>query len=235
MSRPAKVRPATVLRAAGRTARATTRRPGFSDSTRRAILDSASELFCARGYAGTSLDAVVARAQVTKGALYHHWRSKQAVFEAVFEELEAGSVQTISNAVQQHTDPWTRASVGLSTFLDVCREPTYRRVVMQEGPAVLGFERWRMTEKRSTYGLVRDIVSGLLTGDQVDDSLTETFAQVFFGAMRAAGLAVAASDDAERTSAEVEVVIGSVLTGLRTLAEGAAVLPPTHPPDAEQA
>ena len=60
------------------------RRAQYSASTKRALVDVAEALFAEQGYAGTSLDTVVAGAEVTKGALYHHFSGKQALFEAVF-------------------------------------------------------------------------------------------------------------------------------------------------------
>ena len=122
---------------------------------------------------------------------------------------------------------------GVRTFLDICTQPAYRRIVMQEGPVALGFERWRETEKRSTYGIVRGIVVAVLEEYAVDESFAETFTQVFFGTVRAAGVTVAAAPDVARASREVEIVIGAVLAGLRNLAEsGADLLDPdavSHP------
>ena len=66
----------------------TSRRAQYSASTKRALVDVAEELFTENGYAATSLDAIVAGARVTKGALYHHFSGKQALFEAVFERVE---------------------------------------------------------------------------------------------------------------------------------------------------
>src|SRR5687767_8798111 len=124
------------------------RRQQYSASTKRALVDVAEELFTEHGYAATSLDAIVAGAEVTKGALYHHFSGKQALFEAVFERVETRAARTIHEAVQGHPDPWEKALAGLRAFLSVVREPTYRRVVIQEGPAVLGYARFREQEER---------------------------------------------------------------------------------------
>ena len=68
------------------------RRQEYSSSTRKALVKSAADLFAERGYAGTSLDEVVSAARVTKGALYHHFAGKLALFQAVFDQCEAGAV-----------------------------------------------------------------------------------------------------------------------------------------------
>ncbi|MGH3366758.1 MAG: TetR/AcrR family transcriptional regulator [Nocardioidaceae bacterium] len=194
------------------------RRQEYSSSTRRALLDSATELFTERGYAGTSLDEVVAAARVTKGALYHHYKGKLALFEAVFERIEADAVRKISSDVRRVKDPWQQAVTGVSSFLKVCQQPHYRRIVMQEGPVALGFERWRESEERSTFGLVHDLVSRVLRQYDVGPDMLDTFTRIFFGAMSSAGIAVLEADDPERAGREVAGVVTLMLAGLRELA-----------------
>ena len=85
--------PKSVAKSALRKVHATSRRQEYSASTRRALVDVATELFTAQGYAGTSLDEIVGGARVTKGALYHHFSGKQALFESVFEKVEERSAR----------------------------------------------------------------------------------------------------------------------------------------------
>ena len=195
------------------------RRQEYSSSTRRALLDSAAELFTERGYAGTSLDEVVAAARVTKGALYHHYQGKLALFQAVFERCEDDAVKRITADVRREKDPWQKALRAVSSFLEVCRQPGYRRIVMQEGPVALGFERWRESEERSTYGLVHDLVDRVLRQYDIEGTLLSTFTRIFYGAMSSAGIAVSEAEDAETASREVATVISLMLAGLRRLAE----------------
>ncbi len=201
------------------------RRQQYSASTKRALVDVATELFTEQGYAGTSLDAIVAGARVTKGALYHHFSGKQALFEAVFESVEADASKTIGKAVRTTKDPWEKAVLGLRSFLEVVQQPEYSRVVIQEGPVVLGYERYREQEERSTFGIVQEIVSSVLTSYDLEPSMVETFSRVFFGAMSAAGAAVSSADDTRRASAEVEAAIAFILAGLRQQAESGGRLP----------
>lgn len=201
------------------------RRQEYSASTKRALIDVAEELFTERGYAGTSLDEIVAGARVTKGALYHHFSGKQALFEAVFERVEDAATQKIRKAVHDHTDPWEKARSGLRAFLDVVQEKGYRRIVIQEGPAVLGYERFREQEERSTFGIVQEIVAAVLESYDLERSMVETFSRVFFGAMSAAGAAVSSAEDTRRASAEVEAAIAFILAGLQQQAESGGKLP----------
>ncbi len=215
----------TVPRKVLRKVHGTSRRQEYSASTKRALVDVATELFTERGYAGTSLDEIVAGARVTKGALYHHFSGKQALFEAVFVRVEDDASESIRRAVRGVKDPWDKATAGLRAFLEVLQEPEYRRLVIQEGPAVLGYEKYREQEERSTYGIVQDIVSSVLESYELEPSMVETFSRVFFGAMSAAGSAVSSAEDTRRASAEVEAAIAFILAGLRQQAESGGTLP----------
>ena len=213
--------PGKVLRKAPRDSR----RQQYSASTKRALIDVAGELFTERGYARTSLDEIVAGARVTKGALYHHFTGKQALFEAVFMKVEEDSTKTIRKAVRNSKDPWEKALSGLRSFLAIVQEPGYRRIVIQEGPAILGHERFRDQEERSTFGIVQEIVSSVLSSYDVEPSMVETFSRIFFGAMSAAGAAVSSAEDTERASAEVEAAIGFILAGIQQQAESGGKMP----------
>jgi len=215
--------PAKVMRKVPRTSR----RAEYSASTKRALVDVAGDLFTEQGYAGTSLDEIVAGARVTKGALYHHFSGKQALFEAVFEQVEADAAKVIGKAVRDRDDPWEKAMSGLRAFLSVVQAPPYKRIVIAEGPAILGYERFREQEERSTFGIVQGIVSSVLSSSayELDESMVETFSRVFFGAMSAAGASVSEAEDPRRASAQVETALAFILTGLRHLAESGVRLP----------
>src|SRR6476660_7411118 len=125
----------------------TSRRQQYSASTKRALVDVAEDLFTTHGYASTSLDAIVAGAEVTKGALYHHFSGKQAIFEAAFERVESRATEGIAGAATGDDDPWERAQAGLRAFLDAVQQPAYRQIVISDGPSVLGHERFREQEE----------------------------------------------------------------------------------------
>ena len=206
-----------------------TRRQHYSVSTKRALVDVAEELFTEHGYAATSLDAIVSGADVTKGALYHHFSGKQAVFEAVFQRIEERASERIQQASAGTTDPWEKAQAGLRAFLDVVQEASYRRVVIQDGPSVLGYERFREQEERSTFANVVEIVRSVLTAGtwELDEEMLDTFTQIFFGALSAAGGSVAQSGDPAAAATRVEVAIGFILAGLQSLVEQGVELPGT--------
>ena len=203
------------------------RRQQYSASTKRALVEIAEGLFTEHGYANTSLDQIVAGARVTKGALYHHFSGKQALFEAVFEQVESDASRTINKALKGQRDPWEKARAGLRAFLGVVQEPRYRRIVIQEGPAVLGYERYREQEERSTFATVLDIVRSVLGAGawELDEAMLQTFARIFFGAMSSAGESVSGAEDPLTAAANVETAIGFILAGFQALADSGAELP----------
>ena len=202
------------------------RRQQYSASTKRALVDVAEELFTEHGYAATSLDQVVAGARVTKGALYHHFSGKQALFDAVFERVEATAGAAILAALDREDDPWDKANAGLRAFLEVVQRPDYRRVVVQDGPSVLGHERFREQEERSTFATVVEIVRAVLPSEwELDQDMLLTFTRIFFGALSSAGESVATSDDPATAAARVETAIAYILAGLQSLVAAGVPLP----------
>ncbi len=203
------------------------RRATYSASTKRALVEVAEDLFTEHGYVGTSLDAIVAAAEVTKGALYHHFSGKQALFEAVFERVEGAGAKAIQKTLRAHKEPWAKALAGLRAFLDLVQEPRYRRIVILEGPAILGYERYREQEERSTFAIIVEIVRSVLEAGRwhLDEPMLETFARIFFGAMSSAGEAVSTAEDPEAAAQRVETAIGFLLAGVQSLVQGGAELP----------
>ncbi len=207
--------------------RVPTRRQQYSAATRRALIDMGEELFTEHGYAAASLDQIVAGAEVTKGALYHHFSGKQALFEAVFERVEDEASRAIQETLQGHDDPWDKAISGLRAFLEVVQQPGYRRIVILEGPAVLGYARFREQSERSTFANVHDIVGSVLEAGRwdLDEAMTDTFARIFFGAMSSAGEAVSTSDDPVAAAARVQAAISFILAGFQALADSGDAMP----------
>lgn len=209
------------------------RRAQYSATTKRALVDVAAAQFTEHGYAATSLDSIVAGARVTKGALYHHFSGKQGVFEAVFAKVEDEAAETIRLSLRDHDDPWEKALAGLRSFLAVVQDPTYQRVVIQDGPAILGYERFREQEERSSYAIVQDIVGSVLEAStyELDEPMRQTFSRIFFGAMSAAGESVSTAEDPQRAVVRIEAAIGFILDGLRSIAgQGVVLIDPAAEP-----
>jgi AcrR family transcriptional regulator len=195
---------------------AQSRKADYSESTRQALVDSAVSLFTENGYAATSLDAVVRQARVTKGALYHHFTGKQALFEAAFEAVEGAVMSRLGEVVAGGPDgAWDRAISGVNAYVRVCLEPAYRRIVIHEGPVVMGWERWRAAEEHFSFGLVKAVLESLVAAGELDELPVETTTRILFGALAAGAAIIADAEDPERAVAEVSGTVVRVLEGMR--------------------
>ncbi|HEY7596667.1 MAG TPA: TetR/AcrR family transcriptional regulator [Actinophytocola sp.] len=198
------------------------RRVDYTESTRKALVDSALDLFTKRGYAGTSLDAIVKRARVTKGALYHHFSGKQALFEAVFDEVETAAMKALTEVVDGDGTAWERAMAGIRAYVRVCLDPAHQRIVIHEAPVVMGWERWREAEEHFSYGLVRATVEALLDAGEIEPLPVEVTARILFGALSAGAEIIAGSPDPKKAGAEVTKTIVAVMEGMRRNAKNAS-------------
>lgn len=139
-------------------------------ATRARLIAAARALFSTDGYGATGTEAILAAAGVTRGALYHHFADKQALFAAVCEDLHG----EMSGAIEADADAAPSAYDGLIAgclaFLDVLARPDVRRVLILDAPSVLGWEAWNEMDRRHGFGLlvqgVREAVAeGSLGGD----------------------------------------------------------------------
>src|SRR5918999_3263733 len=135
------------------------RREENSEATRRGLVEAARDLFTERGYADTSTEEIVRRSRVTRGALYHHFNGKQDLFKAVLEEVNARVSDAIAGRALEQGDVWSGVVRGIDAFLDACLDPAYQRIVLLDGPAVLGWEEWRGIGERHGLGIIRAAVS----------------------------------------------------------------------------
>lgn len=193
------------------------RREQYSAATRAAILDAATRRFADLGFAGTALEDVAADIQATRGAVYHHFISKKALFEAVLEELEADVVERSAAAADAAPDPWQAAFGALNTFLEDCSDPIYGKVVWQEGPLALGWHRWRECEEKFAYGLIERLLGALMDGGYVERMPLETATRITFSMLGAAGIALAEASEVDkpRVKEEYTTVISRLMYGLR--------------------
>jgi AcrR family transcriptional regulator len=110
------------------------RREAEAQATRDALVRAALELFSKRGYAGVGTEEIVARAKVTRGALYHHFSDKRDLFRAVFERVEADLMERIGARMEATDDPWELMLAGMRSFLDACEEPAVKQIALTDAP-----------------------------------------------------------------------------------------------------
>jgi AcrR family transcriptional regulator len=193
------------------------RREMYSEATRAALLEEATALFAARGYVGTSLEDIASASRVTRGAVYHHFASKQALFEEVLSTQEMQAIAGITAAAAA-ADPWEAAMLALDAFLDKCCDPVYGRLVWLEGPTGLGWHRWRECEQRYAYGLVEHFITDLVDVGYLEDKAVGSLVRFSFWMLGGAGLALAEASepDKPRLRDEWRYLIRRAIGAMRT-------------------
>ena len=193
------------------------RREQYSEATKAALLAAATQRFASLGFAGTALEDVAADVQATRGAVYHHFASKTALFQAVHEELQTSMLGKAVAASRGFADPRQAVLAALEVFLDHACDPVYGRIVWHEAPLALGWRRWHECELRYAYGLVKRMIGTLMDSGDLPRLPLEPTARVTFHMLGAAGLALteAPPDEKARVRTEYLEVIRLMLGGLR--------------------
>ncbi len=190
------------------------RRQVYAEATRHALLQAARQLFAAQGYAQTSIDAIAHHEQLTKGAFYHHFKHKQAIFEQVVEDLLARTTARVTDAARGAGDPWERTLAALDAFLDSCLDPVYQRIVIQEAPAVIGWSAWRLKEQRSGLALTTALLVDLMEMGLIQRQPLEPVTQILLGAIMEAALAIAHAPNAAETRSDARRVLERMIRAL---------------------
>jgi AcrR family transcriptional regulator len=122
-----------------------------TEATRAQLLGAARALFSERGYSAVGTEEIVARAGVTRGALYHHFADKKDLFRAVHEQIEQELVASIGAKMGAVDDPWELMLTGTRAFLDACLDPAIIRISLLDAPVVLGWQEWSPLGSRTRW------------------------------------------------------------------------------------
>ena len=185
------------------------------DATRVALLRVGRELFAERGFAAVGTEEIVARAGVTRGALYHHFADKRDLFRAVHEELEQRLVADIGTRIGGIDDPWELMVAGVRAFLDSCTDPAVMRIALLDAPAVLGWDEWREIDARYGLGLVSFALQNAMDRGVLRPRPVRPLAHLLMGAMTEAAMVIANGGDPATARDEVEAPLLALLEGLR--------------------
>lgn len=197
------------------------RREDHTLDTRAALIAAAKQLFSTLGYAGTGTEQVVVLARVTRGALYHHFGSKKELFRAVLEEMEAHLSERLLSLgevgdLAPGQDLWDRICAGYETFIDLSLDPSYQRIVLIDGPAVLGREMWTELAEHDRVSLAVGILQRAIQEGLIDEVPTETTAHLLGAMVGEASILVAHAEDQHAARAEVGAALRRLLQGLRS-------------------
>jgi AcrR family transcriptional regulator len=192
----------------------TYRRDEYAESTRKAIIEGAIQLFMGHGYLRTSLDEVAHHARVSKGAIYHHFSNKQEVFEAVLTTVTDSQVSGLRSQPGELSDARQDMAGLLGSYLETCIDPLFSRLVLEEGPIALGWTRWREFEREFILdSFIEPAQRWLQAGIDVDVS-AEMLLRTLLSAVHEMALTIVDSHDRERATAEARTLIKELVASL---------------------
>ncbi|HUY22080.1 MAG TPA: helix-turn-helix domain-containing protein [Acidimicrobiales bacterium] len=183
-------------------------------ATRRALLDAGRQLFAERGFAGAGQEEIVERAGVTRGALSHHFGTKQGLFHAVVESVERDLTERIAVAAMQGDTPVEHLRSGCLAFLDAALDPAVRRIVLLDAPAVLGWQAWRDMDTVYGLGLVSEALEQCMDAGLIPRRQVQPLAHLLLAALNEAAMLVANADDPVQTRALVGTEVEHLLATL---------------------
>jgi AcrR family transcriptional regulator len=187
-----------------------------SAATRAALVQAARRLFAEHGFSGVATETIVAAAGVTRGALYHQFAGKTKLFEAVYEAIEEDLARGLGELITAAgvSDPIEMMKLGASAWLDACGEQEVQQIVLLDGPAVLGWARWREIGMRYALGLIESLLSRAIEVGRIPPQPVRALAHVLVGALDEAGLYIARAEDQSAASEDMRAVIATLVTGL---------------------
>jgi AcrR family transcriptional regulator len=188
------------------------RRAEMVEETRAKLVRAARKAFAEKGYAASSMDDFTAEAGLTRGALYHNFGDKKGLLQAVIAELDAEILVRMAAARARAATPWQGLLDESIAYLEMALEPEIQRIMLLDGPAVLG-DPSRWPNQSACLRATAQTIERLIEAGTVRPVDSEAAARLLNGAALNAALWIAASDDPP-------AVLAKAIEAFRHLAEG---------------
>ncbi|NUK02671.1 TetR/AcrR family transcriptional regulator [Streptomyces lunaelactis] len=185
------------------------------EHTRRALLRESRRLFSTLGYSAVGLSEIVRAAGVTKGALYHHFDSKAELFRAVLEEVQQEVAEQVAATADAHEVAWDQLTTGCQAFLSASTAPAIQRIMLVDGPAVLGWSEWRAMNEATSARHLAEALTVLISEGTIAPQPVAPLTHLLSGAMNEAALWLAASTN-PADLADTRAALARMLEALRT-------------------
>jgi AcrR family transcriptional regulator len=187
------------------------RRQQHAEATRTALLEAAETLIAEHGYADVSIDEICVRAGVTKGALYHHFESKRDLFRALCAYVEDSWVDEMVEEVSGEQDPLRRLMMGCDAFLEGCLDPARQRILVLDGPAVLGGDPMHSGRGAALLG---HALGEAMDAGEIERQPIAPLARLLYGALTEASTAIARDNNQARARKEMGAALRRLIEGL---------------------
>jgi AcrR family transcriptional regulator len=185
------------------------------EKTQAAIVKAARRIFGERGFAATTIDDIASGARVAKGAVYHHFATKEAVFEAVFEQVSLDLVADLDRISRAENDPLAAMAVGTQGYFAACSKGPTGQIILRDGPAVLGWERWREIDAKHFGGKFPRAIAAAMEAGVIAKQPIEPLARLLLGAVTEAAVAVSGGPDIGKAGTDYARAFRSLLDALR--------------------
>ena len=183
-------------------------------ATRGQLIEVATGLFAEHGYEGTSIEAVLTAAGVSRGALYHHFAGKEALFTAVLEAVSQRITVQLTEVISGCTDPVDAVRTGALGWIDLAGNPVIQRIMLVDAPSVLGWEQWRAMDEGRTVGAMRAMLQAVSDTGRLPGELVDPFAHMILAALDEAAMVVARASDSRVAVAEGRQAVEEFLARL---------------------
>jgi AcrR family transcriptional regulator len=183
-------------------------------ATRGQLIEVATRLFAEHGYEGTSIEAVLSAAGVSRGALYHHFAGKEALFEAVVSAVSEQVTVELTEAVKGCADPLDAMRTAAIAWIGLAADPVIQRVVLVDAPSVLGWDRWRAMDDGRTLGTMRAMLQAISDSGRLPAELVGPFSHMILAALDEIVLVIARAPDSTAAVAEGRMAVQALLDRL---------------------
>jgi AcrR family transcriptional regulator len=183
-------------------------------ATRAHLVDVATRLFAERGYDGTSIEAVLAEAGVSRGSLYHHFPGKDALFWAVLEGVAARVGQQLADATRDAPDPVAALRAECLAWIRLADDQVVRQTALIDAPAVLGWERWRELDEQGSLRPIRAALDYAAEAGRIEPRHVDAFAHIVLATINEVALMIARADDPAATLTAGESAVAEFLDRL---------------------
>jgi AcrR family transcriptional regulator len=190
-----------------------TRRAAQGQATRDHLVVVATRLFGEQGYEGTSIEHVLGAAGVSRGALYHHFASKEALFGACLQGVESRMTEGLLELIADAPNAVTALHSAALGWISVAGDPVISRILLLDGPAVLGWEHWRV-QSGQALAQVRAMLQAVSDEGQLAPSLVNSFAHILLASLDEIALMIAQAEDREAAMTEGHTAVEELLRRL---------------------
>jgi AcrR family transcriptional regulator len=185
-----------------------------SSQTRNAIVGSARQLFVAHGYAATSVSDILDACGVSRGALYHHFPSKEDIFAVVFSEVSFDTIRRAGKRVKNSATPLSALVTACLGWVDIATEPAVARVLFQDGPIALGWERCRTIEESTSLFVMRRSLQAAVDSGEIRVGSVDVAARLINGLLAEAALELVRTAGQRNQKREVAAAVTAMIHGL---------------------